>query len=410
MTCSFSLNDKHVLIVSNSQSDNVVGIINACLLENANVTLIAPSVKNQIHPVISKLFRSGYIGYLPKIPTISDSLQHHLTIVTAEDSTWKAQFIQACHHQRQWLYVVDDLKNSNVQLNLDVKINSSNVLDDHIQSDLSSQSTLNSSGDMDVSFEPITDEATTNTISYNQSTAKKPTLYLVGVGPGSPDLITLKAQRLLHSVPVIISDRLVSENLFDSLPSSTRLLFSHKVCGKAPVAQKQINDWIVEHLNQGQDVMRVKGGDPFVFGRGGEELNLAKKLGYNVIVVPGISSCISAAAMAGIPVTHRGVADSFVVCTGQKEDGSWSGVPMFAKNRTLVLLMAIGVLGKLRDQLKDHHDYPIDIPVAVIFRATYPDQKIVFGTLIDIAQKVVDEGIKSHATVIVGHVVNCLIK
>ena len=222
--------------------------------------------------------------------------------------------------------------------------------------------------------------------------------------------MSLKALELIKSVKYIITDRLVSREIIDLIPPHAQVLFTHKTCGNAQEAQDEINNWILTGLEFG-NVLRLKGGDPFVFGRGGEEWNLVLNNTKDCKVewIPGISSSISAAGAAGIPVTHRGIADSFIVCTGQKRDGSWGSIARYSKSRTLVLLMAIGGVDELESMLLGL-GYPQESRVAVIHKATLNDQIVVRGSLNDFAIQVKQAGIKNHATIIVGDVVDCLVR
>ncbi|KAJ3293803.1 uroporphyrin-III C-methyltransferase [Borealophlyctis nickersoniae] len=237
-------------------------------------------------------------------------------------------------------------------------------------------------------------------------TPRRGALYLVGAGPGSPDLLTLRAFHHLSTADLIISDRLVSPSLLALLPTPIR--FARKVCGRAREAQDEIYAWILEALQSGQKVVRLKGGDPFVFGRGGEEVVEFRKLGYEAVVVPGISSSLTAPLSAGIPVTHRGVADQVVIATGRREDGSAPTYPRYHSKRTAVFLMAMGCVDRLVATLVDELGYPASLPAAVVEKATCADQRVVVGTVGDIAKRVSEEGITSHATLVVGNVVGAL--
>jgi uroporphyrin-III C-methyltransferase len=382
-------------------------------------------VCKDISTVLLKQYQQGAIGYLNRELDFEQCSQFHWVILFGRES-WVKPIHDYCQHKRIFVSVFGNSELSDIELG--ISRDDETLCNQSIDSaDLNRFSELQVRESKERERIPLPTgleiDGSDRAPSINKvvmateciptrptlETVPQGTLFLVGVGPGAPDLLTIRAHKLIHSKPVLISDRLISPELFRTVPSSTKILFTRKQCGKAKEAQLEIHDWILEHLQRGIDVVRVKGGDPFVFGRGGEEWNIAKRHGFQVEWVPGISSCISAPGSFGIPVTHRGVADSFVVCTGQKEDGSWSGVPPYAKNRTLVLLMAMGVLDRLEKQLQIHHGYPPSIPVAVVYRATYPDQTVIHGTLESISELVSQSGIKNHSTVIVGHVVNCLI-
>eukprot|EP00842_Homolaphlyctis_polyrhiza_P005986 jgi/Hompol1/6389/HPOL_004964-RA len=253
----------------------------------------------------------------------------------------------------------------------------------------------------------LTSTDTASVLSDTATSNRAGVLYLIGAGPGSPDLLTFRAHKILtETAHLIIADRLVSPQLLATLPPS-RLRFTRKIIGKAQEAQQEIHEWILEALSKGLTVARLKGGDPFVFGRGGEEAIIALKHGYSYHIVPGISSAFAAPAMAGIPVTHRGVADTVVVSTGRREDGSLPDVVPYRSHRTCVYLMAMGTLERLVSEFL-REGYPANLPVAVIERASYRDQNVVYATVESVVQVVRASGIKAHATLVVGNVVYAL--
>ncbi|KAJ3091352.1 uroporphyrin-III C-methyltransferase [Quaeritorhiza haematococci] len=265
----------------------------------------------------------------------------------------------------------------------------------------------------------------------NQIPEKYGSITLVGAGPGDPDLLTVAAINALQSADLIVSDRLVSPAIIErfihnhTTPKECRpeLRFARKVCGRAREAQDEIYIWCLEALRQGKNVVRLKGGDPFVFGRGGEELIFFRSRGVrNVRVIPGVSSSLSAPLAAGIPVTHRGTADQVVIVTGRKEqEGVVPDYPAYSPLRTVVFLMAMTCLPSLTKMLMGgsgsgdcvvdelgSRSYPPDLPVCVIEKATCPDQRVIRSTLSQIAEVVKRLGITQHATLVVGNVVNAL--
>ncbi|KAL2912461.1 uroporphyrin-III C-methyltransferase [Polyrhizophydium stewartii] len=233
-------------------------------------------------------------------------------------------------------------------------------------------------------------------------------LFLVGAGPGSPDLLTLRAHALLHSPRVarVIADRLVPPRLLAALDPA-KLVVARKLPGRATDAQREIHAWILDALAAGLNVVRLKGGDPFVFGRGGEEAVVARRAGFPVHYVPGVSSATSAPGFAGIPVTHRGIADSLLVVTGRREDGAIPDIPPYDPARTAVFLMAVGALPRLVPRLRAA-GFPDALPAAAIERASLPDMRIVRGSLASLADDVRAAGITAHATLVFGHVVDAL--
>jgi uroporphyrin-III C-methyltransferase/precorrin-2 dehydrogenase/sirohydrochlorin ferrochelatase len=235
-----------------------------------------------------------------------------------------------------------------------------------------------------------------------------PGVALVGAGPGDPDLITVRGRRLLARADVVVADRLAPRELLDELGAHVTVIDAAKVPYGRAMAQEQINAQLIEHARTGRFVVRLKGGDPYVFGRGFEELLACAAAGVPVTVVPGVTSAISVPAAAGIPVTHRGVAHEFVVVSGHvAPDDPASLVDWAALGRlrgTLILLMAVERIGAFVDVLVTHGRAP-DTPVAVIADGTLRSQQRVCSTLADVAADVARGGIRPPAIVVIGQVV-----
>jgi uroporphyrin-III C-methyltransferase/precorrin-2 dehydrogenase/sirohydrochlorin ferrochelatase len=232
---------------------------------------------------------------------------------------------------------------------------------------------------------------------------------LVGGGPGDPELITVRGRRLLARADVVIIDHLAPHLLLDELPAHVEVIDASKLPYGRYMAQEAINSALVDHALAGKFVVRLKGGDPFVFGRGGEELEACLAAGVPVEVVPGVTSAISVPASAGIPVTHRGVSHEFVVVSGHvapDDPRSLVDWPALARLRgTLVLLMAVERLAKIAATLVAE-GRPADTPVAVVQDGTTTAQRSVSGTLATIAADVQEAGIGHPAVVVVGEVVS----
>jgi uroporphyrin-III C-methyltransferase len=229
---------------------------------------------------------------------------------------------------------------------------------------------------------------------------------LVGAGPGDPELITLRGLRWLRRADVVIHDRLVSEELLDEAPADALRIFAGKARGRHCLEQSAINTLLVHHAAAGRLVVRLKGGDPFVFGRGGEEVLACRAAGIPVEVVPGVSAAVAAPGAAGVPVTHRGRASSFAVVTGHDEStGEASAVDWesFRGIDTLVVLMGLSALPAIARRLIAGGRAP-DTPAAVISQGTTRDQQVVTGTLTDIATRACH--LASPATIVVGQVVD----
>ena len=233
-------------------------------------------------------------------------------------------------------------------------------------------------------------------------------VFLVGAGPGDPKLITLRGVECLREADVVVYDRLAAPGLLDHASPTADQVFVGKRRGRHTMSQEQVNQLLVDRARAGQTVVRLKGGDPYVFGRGGEEGICLAEAGIPFEVVPGVSSATAGPAFAGIPVTHRGLASSFAVVTGHedptKDDSAIRWDSLARGVDTLVFLMGVEQLGEIVDQLL-RAGRPPDQPVAAIRWATTPRQEAVVGTLADIVERVRDADLRPPAVVVVGDVV-----
>ncbi len=229
------------------------------------------------------------------------------------------------------------------------------------------------------------------------------TVYLVGAGPGDPGLVTVRGAELLQRADVVVYDRLASSTLLALAPAGAELITAGKAPGQVDLTQEQINQVLVDRGRTAGCVVRLKGGDPFVFGRGGEEAEALAAAGIAFEVVPGITSAIGAAAYAGIPVTHRGVSTHFTVVTGHEDpakdrtDVDWEALARVGG--TLVILMGAGRLGEIAQRLIDGGRAP-DTPVAAVRNGTRPDQHTVRATLATVA----DAGVQAPSAIVIGDV------
>jgi uroporphyrin-III C-methyltransferase len=229
-------------------------------------------------------------------------------------------------------------------------------------------------------------------------------VYLVGAGPGDPRLITVLGLERLRRADVVVYDRLVSPELLDEAPPGAERIFVGKAPGDHACRQEEINALLVRHARAGRIVARLKGGDPFVFGRGAEEALACAEAGVPWEVVPGVSSAVGVPARAGIPVTQRGVSGSFAVVTGHCAEGDRQDWAALARLDTLVILMGLSRLPEIAAQLL-FHGRGADTPVAVIASGTLPEEWTVVGTLGSIAADADRAGLRSPATIVVGKVV-----
>lgn len=242
------------------------------------------------------------------------------------------------------------------------------------------------------------------------------TVHLVGAGPGDPDLLTLRAARLVMNAKVIVHDGLVEPAILAMAPRSARLISVAKSRSRHTLPQAGINDLLVREALDGNDVVRLKGGDPFIFGRGGEEAEACRAAGVPVEVVPGISAANGAAAAAQIALTHREAASIVTFVAGQCKhvlsdaaggveggltEQDWSGLA--GKGRTLVIYMGVATAEAISEKLMADGLAP-EVPVAVIENATRPGMRVLRGPLAGLAALVADNRVKSPALIVIGEV------
>ena len=232
-------------------------------------------------------------------------------------------------------------------------------------------------------------------------------VYLVGAGPGDPDLITVKGLRLIQEAEVILYDRLVNPELLKHAKKDAQLVY----CGKLPhhhaMKQETINHFLVKYAKKGLNVVRLKGGDPFVFGRGGEEAEECAKHGISFEIVPGITSGIAASAYAGIPVTHRTLSRSFAFITGHQigdveAEHQWEHLAKAVD--TICVYMGVSHLPSIKNKLIKAGKSPMT-PIALVHWGTLGVQKTVVGTLETIENRVEEEGISNPSMIVIGDVV-----
>jgi uroporphyrin-III C-methyltransferase/precorrin-2 dehydrogenase/sirohydrochlorin ferrochelatase len=231
-------------------------------------------------------------------------------------------------------------------------------------------------------------------------------VFLVGAGPGDPDLLTLRAARLLAQADVVVYDHLVGEGVLELINAQAERIYVGKERSNHSMAQDDINALLLRQARLGRQVVRLKGGDPFVFGRGGEELQVLAAHGIAFEVVPGITAACGVASYAGIPLTHRDYAQSCLFVTGHLKDGSCNlDWPALARPRqTVVIYMGLNGLADICAQLIAHGVAP-SMPAAVVQQGTTLDQRVVAATLADLHLRVTEAGLQSPCLIIVGEVV-----
>lgn len=233
-------------------------------------------------------------------------------------------------------------------------------------------------------------------------------VYLVGAGPGDPDLITLKGLRLLQRADVVVYDRLISPSLLDETRPDAELIYAGKQPTRHRLSQEEINRLLVDRALRGNEVLRLKGGDPLVFGRGGEEALACRDYGIPFEIVPGISSSYAAPAYAGIPLTHRHISSSFTVITGHeapdKAESDINYAALAQLGGTLVILMGVKQLPAITRRLLIN-GLAADTPAATIEWGTMPHQRAFVGTLADIAEIARAHEVSPPAITVIGEVV-----
>lgn len=231
-------------------------------------------------------------------------------------------------------------------------------------------------------------------------------VYLVGAGPGDPELLTLRAVRLLQRAEVVVYDHLVSSAVLDFVAPGAERIYAGKRRNEHTLRQEQINALLVKLAQQGRQVVRLKGGDPFIFGRGGEELQTLAAHGIGFEVVPGVTAASGVSSYAGIPLTHRDYAQSCIFVTGHLKNGTaeldWPS--LVRANQTVVIYMGLGGLPEICRQMQAH-GAASTLPIAVVQDGSIATQRVVTGTLADMAERVAQAGLKSPCLTIIGEVV-----
>lgn len=226
---------------------------------------------------------------------------------------------------------------------------------------------------------------------------------LVGGGPGAEDLITVRGYRALMAADVVVADRLGPTGLLDDLPERVEVIDVGKAPGAHTATQDEINTLLVEQARRGRYVVRLKGGDGFLFGRGGEEVAACRAHGIPVEVVPGVSSALAAPAAGGIPVTHRGLADGALIVHGHRPIAPTSWATLAAGSTTMVMLMAVaGLADHVADALAAGVD-PL-LPAAIVERGSLPSERVTYATLAELPEVAETAGIRAPAVIVLGAV------
>jgi uroporphyrin-III C-methyltransferase/precorrin-2 dehydrogenase/sirohydrochlorin ferrochelatase len=231
-------------------------------------------------------------------------------------------------------------------------------------------------------------------------------VFLVGAGPGDPELLTLKAVRLIQQADIVFYDRLVSDAILEYCNSKAEMFYVGKAMSDHAVPQSDINQLLADHAKLGKTVLRLKGGDPFIFGRGGEEIELLADQKVPFQVVPGITAASGCSSYAGIPLTHRDYAQSVRFVTGHLKDGT-ANLPwkeLIHPQQTLVIYMGLSGISHISEELIAH-GMSSDTPIALIEKGTRPEQKVYTSTLAEIADVITNNSISAPTLTIIGDVV-----
>ena len=297
------------------------------------------------------------------------------------------------------------------------------ITDDDVDTILQSYTNSQPSPNSGSSLAPLSDS-----VLGSRSSLVKPFVILAGSGPGNPDLLTLATHRAIQTASIILADKLVPSAVLDLIPRRTPVQIARKFPGNADAAQEEMLHVGLQALRNGHIVLRLKQGDPYLYGRGGEEYQFFRKHGYTPMVLPGITSALSAPLFAAIPPTHRSVTDQVLICTATGRKGVPPEPPGYVPTQTVVFLMALHRLSSLVASLtgvsssisnvsssaplentkSDLAHWPISIPCAVLERASCPDQRVIRTTLEHVVAAVEEEGSRPPGLLVVGKSCNVL--
>ncbi|WP_350004508.1 uroporphyrinogen-III C-methyltransferase [Pseudarthrobacter sp. WHRI 8279] len=352
----------------------------------ARVTVVAPVAS----AALKELADAGLLTWEPR-PYLSEDVDGVWFVQTATgDSAVDAQVSADAEAQRVWCVNASDHEASAAWTPAVAEVDDVKIA-------------VNAGGDPRRAMavrDAVATALETGDLPLRRRRAHRGSVALVGGGPGDTGLITVRGRRLLGQADVVVADRLGPRELLNELAPDVRIIEVGKTPGHHPVPQTDINRILVEEAQNGHRVVRLKGGDPYVLGRGGEEAEYCRQHGVEVEVVSGVTSAISVPAAAGIPVTHRGLAKGFSVVTGHEE---LSEVPARA-DHTIVLLMGVGQLRESASAL-GKAGLPSGTPVGIVENGYLPDQRVTIGTLGSIADQAEAAGVANPAVIVIGDVV-----
>ncbi|MFF5425024.1 MULTISPECIES: uroporphyrinogen-III C-methyltransferase [unclassified Streptomyces] len=366
----------------------------ALIAAGADITLVSPSAT----PSVEAMAEAGEITWVKRRYEDGDLAEAWYALVATTDPASNAAASAEAERRRIWCVRSDDAEAASAWTPATGRCEGVTV------AVLTGHDPRRSAAVRDAVLEGLRD----GSLAAPQQRARTPFVALVGGGPGDPDLITVRGRRLLAEADVVIADRLGPRDLLDELPPHVEVIDAAKIPYGRFMAQEAINNALIEHAKAGKSVVRLKGGDPFVFGRGMEEAQALAAEGIACTVVPGISSSISVPGAAGIPVTHRGVAHEFTVVSGHVAPDDprslvdWASLAKLTG--TLVILMGVDKIGKIAEALVAHGKDP-DTPLALVQEGTTAAQRRVDATLATVAEVVRTEDVRPPAVIVIGPVV-----
>ncbi|GAA3825467.1 uroporphyrinogen-III C-methyltransferase [Sphaerisporangium flaviroseum] len=386
------LNGRRVLVVGGGRvaQRRVPTLLEA----GASVTLVSPSVT----PALDDLIADGLITWERRSYQVGDCDGSWLVQACTDNRSVNAAIAAEAEAKRIWCVRADDRDASAAWTPASGRVDEISVA-------------VTAGGDPRRAAgirDAVVDALRDGTVDARRNRTKPVGVALVGGGPGDPGLITVRGRRLLAQADVVVADRLAPRALLDELAPDVELIDAAKIPYGRYLAQEKINELLIDHARQGKFVVRLKGGDPFVFGRGGEEMLACARAGIPVVVVPGVTSAVAVPAAAGVPVTHRGVSQEFHVISvhvapdDPKSTVDWAGLAR--SPGTLVLLMAVERIAMIADTLIRDGRSP-ETPVMVVQDGTLPTQRALYASLSTVAERVIAAGTRPPAIVIVGDVV-----
>jgi uroporphyrin-III C-methyltransferase len=388
--------DRRVVVVGGGQEAHrrVAGLLEA----KADVTVVSPEVT----PALEALVEPGSLTWIRRRYEPGDLEGAWYAVAATDDPAVNAAVVAEADRSRIFCARADDRSASSVWTPA-VGRHGELVVGVHGGGD-----PQRAIGVRDAVVAGLTDGSIADRAARTPAVARAGSVVLVGGGPGDPGLITVRGRQALAEADVVVADHLAPLSLLESLPAHVEVIDASKLPRGRSMAQEQINTLLVEHARAGRRVVRLKGGDPFVFGRGMEELEACVAAGVPVEVVPGVTSAIAVPALAGIPVTHRGLTHEFVVVSGHLPPGhpeslvDWAAIARL--RGTVVVLMGVDTAPAIAAALVEHGRAP-DTPVAVVTDGSIATQRTVRTTLAALPRAVVDEGIRPPAVWVVGAVV-----